>query len=369
MTGKMPLSRRCFLNLLGLGTLAQFYTLSSQGTSSSNEKLQETPAFKTRGVVLSVADLESLNWPQLASNARLTTIGTHITPTQVAEFIGSAKGEEFLRQCSELGLQVEHELHAMGDLLPRNLFTKDPNMFRMDEAGNRVRDANFCVHSRKAVEIICENAARYAQILPSTTGRYFFWMDDAQPMCRCRRCRVYSDSDQALILENAMLAALRRRQPEATLAHLAYLNTLLPPSQVKPEPGIFLEFAPINRTWDRALSVLQSIGKDQKATHREIIDLLDANLDIFGSEKAQVLEYWLDVSLFSDWNREAAVKLPWNLKIFMDDIDTYARRGIRHITSFAVYIDTNYLKRYGDIGFLTEYGNGLFHYKPKTSSN
>lgn len=78
-----------------------------------------------------------------------------------------------------------------------------------------------------------------------------------------------------------------------------------------------------------------------------------------------MLEYWLDVSLLSDWKRNAAVELSWNQQVFMEDIDTYSKQGIQNITSFAVYIDATYLQQFGDIGFLTEYGNGLFNYRPK----
>jgi hypothetical protein len=241
-------------------------------------------------------------------------------------------------------------------------------MFRINVAGDRVMDSDFCAHSNDAIEIICANAVRFARILPSTTGRYFFWMDDSKPMCHCPLCRAYSDSDQALILENAMLKALREYDPRATLAHLAYLNTLTPPSQVKPDAGVFLEFAPINRRWDQPLKKLEAVGRDERTTHREILDLLDANLDAFGSEGAQVLEYWLDVSLFSGWNRDAKTKLPWNPKIFMDDIDTDAKRGIQHVTSFVVYVDADYLERHGEIGFLTEYGDGLLSYESEFES-
>jgi len=72
--------------------------------------------FKTRGVVLTVEDLTTLDWPRRAAEAGLTTIGTHIRPSQVARFVNSGKGQEFLSQCADLGLEVEHELHAMSDL-------------------------------------------------------------------------------------------------------------------------------------------------------------------------------------------------------------------------------------------------------------
>jgi hypothetical protein len=322
--------------------------------AAQSEPACHEPFFQTRGVVLTTPDLSTLDWPQRAAQAGLTTIATHVTPSAVSQFLQTDKGQEFLAQCQEHGLNVEHELHAMSDLLPRDLFEKDPLMYRVDEQGQRSPDGNCCVHSSRAVEIICENVVKYAAVLRPTTGRYFYWTDDGKPMCRCSRCRVYSDSEQALILENEMLRALRGIDARATLAHLAYARTMDAPVQVRPASGIFLEFAPIGRTWSEPMS-----HREGKAgQHGRYLDWLDANLSVFGKGPAQILEYWLDVSLFSSWKRAAKKKLPWRRDVFLQDIATYAGRGIRHVTSFAVYVDGDYVRQYGEPP-LDEYGEGL----------
>lgn len=319
------------------------------------------PRFKTRGVVLRVDDdLSSLSvqWPKWATAANLTTIGTHITPKSVLAFLKTDEGFKFLDECKRLGLEVEHELHAMGELLPRNLFAKDPTMFRMNRRGERVPDANCCVHSPQAVEIICENASRYARVLRPTTGRYFFWMDDNQPACCCPDCRVYSASDQAVILENELLESLRQVDERASLAHLAYLHTMSAPFNVRPADGLFLEFAPIRRSFRHPLRDLQAKGEIERlgvADHKQVLEWLDANLEVFPRGSAQALEYWLDVSLFSGWKRPA-VKLPWRPDVVQADLEVYASRGIRHITSFANFVDQDYVKRYGHPEFIDEYG-------------
>jgi hypothetical protein len=51
--------------------------------------------------------------------------------------------------------------------------------------------------------------------------------------------------------------------------------------------------------------------------------------------------------------------LPWNREVFLSDLETYAARGIRHITTFAAWVDAGYVQRYGDPGFIQEYGAGL----------
>lgn len=341
----------------------QFFLIVLLSFISCMNNKEAQPFFSTRGVILDVNDLSTVEWPRMAKEAGITTVSTHITPKQVAEFVESARGKQFLDECKHYGIEVEHELHAMGDLLPRELFDQDSSMFRMDEHGKRVREYNLCVHSDKALDIVAENAVKYAKILTSTTGRYFYWIDDGVPMCKCPKCKEYSDSDLGLILENRVIKDLREKvDPKASLAHLAYHNTLEAPTKVKPHEGIFLEFAPFHRNLTKSMKDTAAFRPEFNITHGEYLKYLDDNLKVFPVETAQVLDYWLDVSLFSNW-KKPAVKLPWNQQMFLDDIEVYANRGIKNITTFAVYVDSAYVKNYPDLSFLKEYGEGLKNYK------
>lgn len=309
--------------------------------------------FLTRGVVITAEDLTLKDWPERAATAGLTTLALHAprSARQLARFIQSDDGQKLLERCKRLGLAVEFELHAMCDLLPRDLFDKSPEFFRMDENGRRVREWNLCTHSEPAMQIVAENTADIAKVLRPTTARYFYWGDDGIAWCRCPKCAGLSDSDQALIVANRVLDALRKQDPKAQVAYLAYHNTLPPPKQVRPKPGIFLEYAPIHRRYDVPFE------KADDAKSRQEFEMLDANLEFFGRPGAQALEYWLDASLFSKW-KKPAVKVPFDPNVLAADLNTYARRGIRHITTFAVYIDAEYVSRYGEPP-LKEYGSQL----------
>jgi hypothetical protein len=310
--------------------------------------------FLSRGVVLVPQDLPAADWPARAAQVGLTTLALHhgSSTAQVAGFIDSPEGHEFLEACARRGLHVEYELHAMSDLLPRGLFGQRPEWFRMNTQGERTPDANLCVHAEQALETVATNALRLARRLQPTTGRYFFWGDDGLPWCRCPKCREFSDSDQALILENHLLELLRKADPGAQLAHLAYANTLPPPTRVRPAPGVFLEFAPIHRRYDVPYSAQTG------AEAQDALVMLRRNLQVFPVETAQVLEYWLDVSRFSQWKRPA-VELPWHREVVAADVRTYMELGLRHVTTFGVWIDSDYLNRFGEPTPVSEYGSLL----------
>jgi hypothetical protein len=345
------LPRREFLQGLAVSATGLY------GAGRCAAAAEDEPLFATRGVVLVVKDMQTLDWPERAKAAGLTTIGTHIQPGEIARFVQTDSGRSFLERCRRLGIAVEHELHAMSDLLPRALYDKDPAMFPMNDRGERVRGYNLCVHSKAALDVVAENVTKYTRLLPSTTGRYFYWIDDGRPMCRCPKCRELSTTDQALLVENHMLQAIRQVDPRGSLAHLCYAETYPAPTQIKPAPGMFLEFAPISRRYDRPLRAREAVFS-AKMDHGKMLDYLDANLEVFGRRDAQALEYWLDESRFCGWRRERLCKIPWRPEVFADDLDLYARRGVRHITTFAAWVDAEYVRRFGDPP-VAEYGAGL----------
>lgn len=317
--------------------------------------------FTMRGAVLATEDLETADWPRLAHEMGINTLGTHVTPDQVLRFWQSERGRRFERDCRRYGIRVEHELHAMSALLPRSLFSLDSTMFRMDEHGRRTADFNCCASSARALDTIASRAKWYAQRLPATNHRYYFWLDDGAPVCHCPDCAELTPSEQALMIENRMLDSIRTHDPRAMLAHLAYYSSLEAPRHVTPREGIFLEFAPFQRRLDRPLtdSLAEVAGIGCNARN---LEYLRQNLEVFPAETAVVLDYWLDVSMASGW-KKPAVELPWRGDVFRADLATYAALGIHNVTSFAVYMDSAYFAAYPDKTYLREYGQALSQFR------
>jgi hypothetical protein len=307
--------------------------------------------FERRGIVLVPSDLSLAEWPELAARAGLNTIALHPTPDPVIDFVRSTDGQAALARVAELGLDIEYELHAMAHLLPRALFPDHPHLFRMNEAGERVPDANLCQSSEEGLERVAEHAEAVSRILRPTTHRYFLWPDDGAPWCQCPLCRDLTPSDQSTVVANRIAAALRQDDADARVAWLAYANTMAPPRNVRPAPELVLEWAPIERDSGRPLD---DPGCEQNA---RLLAALDKLLEVFPADTAQVLEYWMDASRFCGWRRPA-VRIPFDAQVLRADLAALAARGITSATSFGVWLDADYVRMHGMFP-IDEYGAAL----------
>lgn len=317
---------------------------------------------KRRGMLIWSFDFGEY-WIDLAARMGLTVLGLHPLPDVPAEDMRSLEGllreirtDGFRRKAELLagrGIDLEFEVHAMHLLLPRDGFWEHPDWYRMDECGVRTNDLNCCPSCGEALDRIERQAEALAeQLAPYTTShRYSFWTSDSGKFCHCEKCRELSPSDQALILYHRILRGIRRVDPQATHSFLAYQNTLQAPRKIRPEEGIFLEYAPIGRDSAFALDD-PSCWKNvcQTAPLREL-------LEVFGTKDAQVLEYWMDNSRFYNW-RHPFGELPFYQGVLRRDAAFYASRGFESVTSFGCGLNAAYARDYGEAPML-EYGRIL----------
>ena len=238
------------------------------------------------------------------------------------------------------GLRVEYELHVARYLMPQHLFSEHPEWFRMDENGERIADFNFCVSNREALSFVADRALELSKHLYGSSPNYCLWLDDVKGrFCNCPSCKKLSPSDQNLTAMNAIVAALRRKHPNATLAYLAYYEGVTPPTQVSPAPGIFLEYAPFERYYPRKVS--RQLDERDRAE-------LEALLQVFDAQTAWVLEYWFDNSYYTR-RAESRTPVPFtpdNARI-KEEIQWYADRGITQLSSFACFLGKEYQRLHG----------------------
>lgn len=310
---------------------------------------------KQCGIVLTPSDF-SADWIDWMIQNGLNVLKLHMMQREndLLPFLKSERGQETLRRAGEAGIDIEYEIHAFSMLLPRRLFDQSPHLFRMDIRGNRTPDCNFCPSSKDALEIVRESVRSLAEQMRPTTGRYYLWPDDGGSWCHCPECAPFSDSDQNAMVMNALVDVLRATDPEARLACLAYGRTLPPPSRIKPDPALFLEWAPIHRCYHHA------INDPECAVNRQHAEGLQTLLEVFEPADAQILEYWLDASMFSRWKRPA-IKLPFDKEIMQRDLHYYRSLGIGSAASFGVFLDREYLDSHG-VPPIQDYANLLREY-------
>jgi hypothetical protein len=210
----------------------------------------------------------------------------------------------------------------------------------MNKEGKRTSDYNLCFTNQEALDYVSGRAAEFAGYFKSTTGRYHFWIDDvADPGCYCPECQKLTVSDMAALAYNAILRGIRRTDKNGRQSYLAYTGTEEPPKIVKPDEGIFLEYAPISRDPGSALDDPRS-GKNAK--YRAEIQKLMA---VFGTKDAQALDYWMDNSLFSHWKKPPQKFSP-RLDVIKQDAAFYKKCGFETITSFACFLGDEYRDLY-----------------------
>lgn len=239
------------------------------------------------------------------------------------------------------GLEIEYELHAAGYLLPRELFNENPELFRMNEQGERINDYNFCVSNPETLKIIAERGAELANLLYGNNNNFFFWMDDGKnTSCHCPKCKKLTSSDQQTIVLNAILSKIKEKNPLAKMAYLAYFETITPPTDIKPLEGIFLEYAPFEKYTATGENAAKAIKKEQ--------EMLTPLLRFFGTENSRVLEYWYDNSLYSEWKKPPK-KFMLDVTCLNSDVAYYIKKGFSHISTFACYLGDDYEELHGEV--------------------
>jgi len=336
------------------------------GTNVCRNEMQGE-IMKSSGLVIWAHDFGPF-WIKLASQAKLTTLGIHPIPAipendfrSLESLLAAMKHSPFQENASMLrdnGINLEIYAHVMHWILPPSLFHSHPDWFRMDESGMRCADLNFCPSNGDALQYVEKQTELLAETLSrhTTTHRYHLWIDDNSRFCHCDACRKLSASDQALLIQNHMLAGIKKIDPSGTLGYLAYQNTITVPQNVSPAPGMFLEYAPVDRDSRFVLNDTRIASNIREFSY------IEALMKYFGTSGAQVLEYWMDTSYFYRWTPPYG-ELPFYRGVIAKDIQLYKECGFEHITSFACGLNEAYAAEYG-ISPVVDYGkiiNGIFH--------
>ena len=304
-----------------------------------------------RSIVILYRDLCD-EWAELLKKGKFNTLGLHFIPAEntMEEYLEwlELRGRALIERVESAGVRVEHELHAFRYLLPRELFSENPEYFRMDRAGNRSADYNLCASSA-ALAVVKERAYRLAEALRQSGRDYYLWADDVASdcFCHCPDCAKLPPSEQYLKILKSILAGLKRYDASARLCYLAYGAILTPPEEI-PE-DMFLEFAPITRDLKSPVN-----GEKNKTAAAQLEGLLQK----FSAADAEILDYWLDESLHTGWGRLPLARLPYDENVLKADFAYYTGLGVGAVKTFGAYLSKEYLDAFGDKE-IVEYGRLL----------
>ena len=311
-----------------------------------------------RGIIIHPDELE-WSWVERLQEARLNVLALHPPGGANAHLTLEAaihhrllpQTQAIFNQLNHMGVEIEYEAHTMGWLLPRSLHAVKPEWFRMNENGERVADYNLCASNPEALDYVAARAEQLARMLNVDSDRYFFWLDDVSNCaCHCEKCRSLSVSDQQLIVTNAILRGIRRYKASAKICYLAYHEAIAAPQIVEPLRGVFLEYAPFHRNAHKPLLDPNCAENAQEARS------LQPLLSYFGTRDSQVLEYWMDNSMYSNWTKPPK-QFALDEAVMQEDVKAYRSMGFESITSFGCYLGADYrelwgeppVKRYGEI--------------------
>ncbi len=260
--------------------------------------LADRPAIPRRSLVIGhdlfLAEAEA--WITWAAQNRLNTIFIHTIGHGPA--LGACRlttwrkrRRDLLPRLTERGLDLELGGHHLRDLLPRRLFTTQPDLFRVAH-GQRTPDYNLCPNSPQALDLLRQHATTFFTTYPEANV-YHLWPDDllSGGWCACPCCADLSPADQSLLVTNTLAEALAAVRPSAKLSHLAYHATEAAPLVVRPHPQVELLLAP------RSRSYAHGFGDAHSHLNTLHITQMNANRAAFGGPVA-VFDYYLDGLLF-----------------------------------------------------------------------
>ncbi len=269
------------------------------------------PKFKYRGIFWGgmSKDYSLDEWMEFYAKLGFNALGDH-----------TSKGS-CLEKAAQLGIRAEFGGHGYRDLLPREMFAKRPELFRMaqpeDFGGKRVADFNSCAANPESRAIMRGN---YVKHVAKHKGNYavHLWPDDLPGggWCLCPTCRSLPPSDQAMVAMRNLSRAAREAGITMKVPVLAYHDTMRGPRNIEPAEEMFLLFAPRERCYGHSL--------DDKTCERNkfyLRALKEWSEAFKNREDAHTFEYYFDQLLFRGLH-------PFVPEVVRGDMEVYAKHGI-----------------------------------------
>jgi hypothetical protein len=212
--------------------------------------------------------------------------------------------------------------HTVPRMLDRKLFETKPELFRMDQTGQRLPNGNVCVTNPETVALCAQWVIGYFKDNPRQEtcpiGGEDIW---GGAWCSCPECRVYTPSEQAALLINGIHGHLRRSGIKGRCAYSAYRDTLrCDLKKVKLDPEAHVGYAPRERSYGHAHGDL--LSERNRWFWRNLQDWRRNH-----SGPLNVSDYYHDCILFYSVPSPAA-------HVIARDLRDYRKLRLRGVTSF-----------------------------------
>lgn len=132
------------------------------------------------------------------------------------------------------------------------LFTAHPDWFGKDDAGKRskLQKRVFCTSNEQAVGFVTHGVLEYLNSHPEIDV-FELWPPDGAEWCACVACKALGEpQDRQALLVNHIQGAVDKAKPGVRLEIIAYSKALQPPTRVKLDPRILVDYCPINQSFE-----------------------------------------------------------------------------------------------------------------------
>jgi uncharacterized protein DUF4838 len=198
--------------------------------------------------------------------------------------------DELLPLYRERAIAAEYGGHVLQLLLPREQFESRPELFPAGADGQRMASGNLCVSNRDALNLVRDNALKYARDFPENELLHIWGADVSEgAWCRCAECGKLAPQLQYLKVVNEIAQALGGDGPP--VAYVAYHDTIDPDPALKPAPNVWFEWAPRERCYSHA------IDDPACETNPRYFESLKRYIELFQG-RGHVFEYYQDAILF-----------------------------------------------------------------------
>jgi len=141
-------------------------------------------------------------------------------------FTTKFRSHKYFKLISTHGLRIEAGGCDFPVFLPKRLFAKDRELFRMDQ-GVRKSDIHFCPTNPKTISIIMDNAQKlFNRVFDKVTPpRIFHLLPDKgheETWCACPACRAFSPAEQYLIAVNSAADSLAKVDMDAKIYYIDF---------------------------------------------------------------------------------------------------------------------------------------------------